>query len=157
MYKILNVISWRFLQIGCLTLHAIFNALAMNWRCIVKLFHGWPCFTRMAVAFAPKASREVSKARAPADSRRRAADRPIEPTNEWYAIAKIVGLKLCEAIIGFHQLRRTLAGAVIRSERGSAQRRALWNDVQAWPSTRIQERMAYRADLIRLEFNVRSS
>ena len=30
---------------------------------------------------------------------------PLEPTNEWYAIAKIACLKLCEATIGFHQLR----------------------------------------------------
>ncbi len=29
---------------------------------------------------------------------------PLEPTNEWYAIAKITGIKLCEALRRQHGL-----------------------------------------------------
>ena len=29
---------------------------------------------------------------------------PLEPTNEWYAIAKITGIKLCEALRLQHDL-----------------------------------------------------
>ena len=39
----------------------------------------------------------LSAARAAADARGSAADRPLEPTNEWYAIAKIAGIKMCQA------------------------------------------------------------
>ena len=39
----------------------------------------------------------LSKVRRPADTRGRAANGPLEPTNEWYAVAKIAGIKLCQA------------------------------------------------------------
>jgi GDP-L-fucose synthase len=37
------------------------------------------------------------RAGATADARGRSADRELEPTNEPYAIAKIAGIKMCEA------------------------------------------------------------
>ena len=39
----------------------------------------------------------LSEIRAAADPRGRLLTGPLEPTNEWYAIAKIAGIKLCQA------------------------------------------------------------
>ena len=39
----------------------------------------------------------LSEARAAADAGRYLLTGPLEPTNEWYAIAKIAGLKMCQA------------------------------------------------------------
>ena len=45
----------------------------------------------------PRLVLHLSQARAAADERGRLLTGPLEPTNQWYAIAKIAGIKLCQA------------------------------------------------------------
>ena len=55
------------------------------------------CRARRAQAAVPRLILHLSRAGAAADPRGVPADRPLEPTNEWYAIAKIAGIKMCQA------------------------------------------------------------
>jgi hypothetical protein len=52
---------------------------------------------RRAEAAVPRLLLHLPAPRPPAHARGRAAHRPLEPTNEPYAIAKIAGIKLCES------------------------------------------------------------
>ena len=45
----------------------------------------------------PRLELHLSEARAAADARGGPAEGQLEPTNQWYAIAKIAGIKLCQA------------------------------------------------------------
>ena len=62
------------------------NVIETAWRCGVKrlLFLGSSC---IYPKFAEQPIREESL-----------LTDPLEPTNEWYAIAKISGIKLCQAL-----------------------------------------------------------
>jgi GDP-L-fucose synthase len=52
---------------------------------------------RRRQAAVPRLVLHLSEVRAAADPRGRLLTGPLEPTNEWYAIAKIAGIKLAQA------------------------------------------------------------
>ena len=52
---------------------------------------------RRREAAVPRLVLHLPEARAAADPRGALLTGPLEPTNEWYAIAKIAGIKLCQA------------------------------------------------------------
>ena len=52
---------------------------------------------RRREADVPRLVLHLSEAGAAADARGALLTGPLEPTNEWYAIAKIAGIKLCQA------------------------------------------------------------
>ena len=67
----------------------------------------WRTGTRKLLFLDPAA---FTAARRAADYRGQPATRPLETTNEWYAIAKIAGIKMCEAYrkqYGFNAISAT--------------------------------------------------
>ncbi len=70
----------------------IYDNLMMELNIVEAAFR-----TGVKKTVVPRLELYLSKACQSTDQRKCASDRPLEPTNEPYAIAKIAGIKLCES------------------------------------------------------------